>query len=146
VALSLDVGDRVVTRLNQRDIITGTSWVKNGDEWTVTRANKDGSLTARRSSGGPSAVLPVGYVAEHVELAYATTAYRAQGRTVDTAHAYVAIGNSRGSLHVMATRGRDDNKVYVNLATQQWHEEYPETPAAGAVWERGERHGIPSRL
>lgn len=113
--LTAGVGDRVVTRLNQREISTGTSWVKNGDEWTVTRTHEDGSLEVRRSIGGTMVALPAAYVAEHVELAYATTAYRAQGRTVDTAHAYVAIGNTREVLYVMATRGVQSNEFYVNI-------------------------------
>jgi hypothetical protein len=35
--------------------------------------------------------LPADYVAEHVELAYASSAHRAQGRTVDTAHAMQSL-------------------------------------------------------
>jgi ATP-dependent exoDNAse (exonuclease V) alpha subunit len=80
-------GDEVVTRQNNRRLATGKSWVRNGDRFVVSATNPDGSLTVRRSSGGAEVVLPSDYVAEHVELSYATTAYRCQGRTVDTAHA-----------------------------------------------------------
>ena len=52
--------------------------------------------------------------AEHVELGYATTAHRAQGRTVDTAHAYLSAATVRESLYVMATRGRETNRLYVD--------------------------------
>src|SRR5665647_2363272 len=40
-------------------------------------------------------VLPPGYVAEHVELGYATTTHRAQGITVDRAHVLAAPGMVR---------------------------------------------------
>ena len=61
-------------------------------------------------------MLPAHYVAEHVELAYATTAHRAQGRTVDTAHAIVSPTTTREVLYVSATRGRDSNRLYVDTA------------------------------
>ena len=54
----------------------------------------------KRANGGGEVVLPAGYVAEHVELAYASTAHRAQGRTVDTAHAMVSPTTTREVLYV----------------------------------------------
>jgi putative transposon-encoded protein len=48
--------------------------VKNGDRFVVSAANADGSLTVRRFGGGAEVVLPSDYVADHVELSYATTA------------------------------------------------------------------------
>ena len=77
------VGDEIVTRQNNRLLTTGKSWVKNGDRFVVAATNTDGSMAARRSSGGGEVVLPPDYVAQHVELGYATTSYRSQGRTVD---------------------------------------------------------------
>jgi hypothetical protein len=53
-------------------------------------------------------------VSEHVELGYASTAHRAQGRTVDTAHAMVSPTTTRELLYVMATRGREVNRLYVD--------------------------------
>ena len=53
-------------------------------------------------------------MARHVDLGYATTAHRAQGRTVDTAHAYVTATTLREPLYVMATRGRESNRLYVD--------------------------------
>ena len=107
-------GDRVVTRKNDRTLSTGRGFVKNGDTWIVTDRGPDGSLRVRRPSGGPRLTLPTAYVAEHVELAYATTAYRAQGATVDSAHA-VVTGSSmtREALYVAMTRGRHANTAYV---------------------------------
>ena len=108
------VGDLVVTRRNHRGLTTGRSWVKNGDQWTVTAIHPDGSLDAARTDGRGRATLPAAYVARHVDLGYATTAHRAQGRTVDTAHAYVTTTTLREPLYVMATRGRETNRLYVD--------------------------------
>ena len=59
-------------------------------------------------------VLPSEYVADHVELGYATTNYRAQGRTVDTAHALINDTTNRETLYVAMTRGRTNNQLYVD--------------------------------
>jgi ATP-dependent exoDNAse (exonuclease V) alpha subunit len=109
----IGVGDVVVTRQNQRDL-GSSGWVKNGDQWEVTSIGRDGSMHVRRESGGGVAHLPAEYVAAHVELGYATTARRAQGRTVDTTHAYVTSTTMREPLYVMATRGRETNMLYVD--------------------------------
>jgi conjugative relaxase-like TrwC/TraI family protein len=107
------VGDRIVTRHNDRHLSTGpASWVKNGDTWTVRATNDDGSMSVVRAGGGKSITLPAQYVARHVELAYATTAHRTQGDTVDTAHALVRPLMSRELLYVAMTRGRHANTAY----------------------------------
>jgi hypothetical protein len=108
------VGDSVVTRRNQRGLATGRGWVKNGDQWTVVGVRRDGTIDVRRANGTGQATLPATYVREHVQLGYATTAHRAQGRTVDTAHAYVSATTLREPLYVMATRGRESNRLYVD--------------------------------
>ncbi|NEE03842.1 MobF family relaxase [Phytoactinopolyspora halotolerans] len=114
------VGDRVITRRNERRLTTGDRWVKNGDRWTVTATHADGSITVRRAGRqyGATTTLPSAYAAEQVELAYAVTAHRAQGATVDTAHAIVTSASmTREALYVAMTRGRERNTVYV--ATDQ---------------------------
>uniref|UniRef100_UPI00260A8B27 ATP-dependent DNA helicase n=1 Tax=Ferrimicrobium sp. TaxID=2926050 RepID=UPI00260A8B27 len=108
------VGDEVVTRENNRLLTTGKGWVKNGDRWQVVATSNDGTMTIRRLGGRGEVVLPSDYVAEHVELAYATTAYRAQGRTLDTAHAMITSTTPREVLYVAATRGREANLLYVD--------------------------------
>jgi len=110
------VGDEVITRANNRLLVTGSRWVKNGDRWTVTATNQDGSMAVRRAGGSGEVVLPADYAAAQVELAYATTAHRAQGRTVDTAHAMVAPTTTREVLYVAATRGRESNRLYVDTS------------------------------
>lgn len=108
------VGDVVVTRENARLLSTGRGWVKNGDRWVVTATHKDGSMAVKRAEGGGSVVLPADYVAEHVELGYATTAHRAQGRTVGTAHAIISPTTTREVAYVAVTRGRKSNRLYVD--------------------------------
>jgi ATP-dependent exoDNAse (exonuclease V) alpha subunit len=108
------VGDLVVTRQNDRRLCTGQRWVRNGDRWTVTAIDEDGAMTVQRANGGGTVVLPAAYVAEYVELAYASSAHRAQGRTVDTAHAFVTSTTTREALYVLATRGRESNRLYVD--------------------------------
>lgn len=111
-------GDVVVTRKNDRRLSLGRGWVKNGDRWVVTGTREDGSVTVRRehSKWRTTLTLPADYVAEYLELAYATTAHRAQGATVDTAHAIVHSPEmTRESLYVSMTRGGEANHVYVAL-------------------------------
>lgn len=118
------VGDEVFTRQNDRRLTAGAGWVKNGDRWVVTGVYADGTMAVRSVSGGTEVTLPASYVAMHVELAYATTAFRAQGRTVDTAHAMVSPTTTREVLYVAATRGRQSNRLYVDAA-------YDPDPATG---------------
>lgn len=113
------VGDLVVTRRNERRLSTGASWVKNGDRWQVTHRGKDGSLTVRRLGRGErprgrALVLPAAYVREELELGYASTVHRAQGMTVDTAHALIDPDTAARELfYVALTRGRLRNEAYV---------------------------------
>ena len=111
---SAGVGDLVVTRQNNRRIAAGNRWVRNGDQWSVTGTHDDGSLTLRRVNGSGEVHLPADYVGRHVELAYASTAHQAQGRTVDTAHAMVSPSTTREALYVAATRGAESNRLYVD--------------------------------
>jgi hypothetical protein len=57
--------------------------------------------------------LPAGYVAEHLELAYASTAHGAQGETVATAHLLVSNQTSAASAYVGMTRGRQTNAAHL---------------------------------
>ncbi|KGN40822.1 conjugal transfer protein [Knoellia aerolata DSM 18566] len=111
---AVGVGDVVVTRLNRRALVTGNGWVKNGDDWIVQSIDERSAMRVRRANGGAVAVLPPDYVAVNLELGYATTAHRAQGRTVDTAHAYITATTVREPLYVMVTRGRESNRLYVD--------------------------------
>ena len=112
-------GDLVITRRNDRRLRTWRNgWVRNGDRWQVSDVRDDGALDVRRlgTRRGGAVVLPAAYVAEHVDLGYAVTAYRAQGITVDTAHVLVTDSTTRENLYVSMTRGRESNIAYVALA------------------------------
>jgi conjugative relaxase-like TrwC/TraI family protein len=113
-AMTAGLNDLVVTRENDRRLTAGTSWVKNGDVWTVAATHADGSMSVARVNGHGSVVLPARYVAEYVELAYASTAHRAQGRTVDTAHAFASPTTTHEVLYVSLTRGSTSNHLYVD--------------------------------
>ncbi len=63
-ASTAGIGDRIVTRQNDRTLIAGRRWVRNGDRWTVTAVDQDGSITARAKHGA-SVVLPAAYVAHY---------------------------------------------------------------------------------
>lgn len=112
-------GDLVITRKNNRQLGTGgTRWVRNGDRWTVTTVHTDGSVTVRRQGArfGGAVRLPANYAAQHLDLGYAITVHRAQGATVDTAHAIVHSHQmTRESLYVAMTRGREANTAYVAI-------------------------------
>ncbi len=111
------VGDTVITRHNDRRLRAGRGWVRNGDRWTVTEVRDDGSLTLRRAgrNWGASVVFPADYAAEHLDLGYAVTSYRAQGITVDTSHVLVDASMTRENLYVALTRGRETNLAYVTV-------------------------------
>jgi hypothetical protein len=132
--LSVGVNDLVVTRENDRRLRTTVGWVKNGDEWRVVATLEDGALSVERVRGGESVLLPARYVAQHVELAYASTVHRAQGRTVDTAHAFVSPTTTREVLYVALTRGSEANHLYVDTHydpdPDTGHEELNKTPRA----------------
>jgi len=110
-------GDRVVTRRNHRRLRTAGGFVRNGNLWDVLGVNDDGGLRVRPAGGqgrdGGSLVLPAAYVAEHVELGYATSTARTQGMTVDETHTVAAPGMGREDLYVAMSRGREANRVYV---------------------------------
>lgn len=114
----IGLGDRVATRRNDRDLD-----VANRDTWTVIGTADDGSLyvTGRAGQRG----LPAEYVREHVELAFTTTAYGAQGETVGSAHFVLGETTGAASAYVGMTRGRHHNAAHlvaesVDDARSQW--------------------------
>ncbi|MGK2876718.1 MAG: MobF family relaxase [Nocardioides sp.] len=108
------VGDVIITRRNQRTLaLSPTDWVKNGDRWTITAVDPDGTLRARHNASTAAVTLPATYVAEHVQLGYASTVHGAQGMTTDTSHTVVIGDESRELLYVAVSRGRAGNHVYV---------------------------------
>lgn len=110
-------GDTIVTRRNDRrlSVYAGRDFVKNGDRWSIESVGEDGSLKVRHVEHGGTVTLPAEYVRENVELGYALTVHRAQGATVDTAHALVDSRTDRAGAYVGLSRGREENRLYVNL-------------------------------
>ena len=109
------IGDTIRTRRNDRRLATSpTDWVKNGDRWTITGVH-GGSLNARHTRSGLRVTLPAPYVAQHVELGYASTVHSAQGLTADTMHGIITGTESRETLYTMMTRGRHANHVHLAL-------------------------------
>ncbi|WP_380162833.1 MobF family relaxase [Kineococcus sp. R86509] len=108
-------GDVVVTRANDRTtrVHDGMDFVKNGDTWTVEAIRADGGLDLLHRTHRGRVTLSADYVARSVELGYAATVHRAQGATVDTAHALVNETTSREAAYVALTRGRDRNQLFV---------------------------------
>jgi exodeoxyribonuclease V alpha subunit len=116
----IGLGDRVATRRNDPGL-----GVANRQTWTVVGVGEDGSLVLHTPGQRRDRALPAEYVREHVELAYATTIYGAQGETVD--HAHVVIGETTGAAatYVAMTRGRQTNVAHlvaesVEDARKQW--------------------------
>ena len=123
--LTAGIGDRVLTRRNDRRLRTPDGFVRNGTLWTVAAIDRDGSLRVRpanhaephgsRTGRDDTVRLPAGYVAEHVELGYAVTTARSQGLTVDESHTIATPAMAREDLYVALTRGRHTNRLYVAL-------------------------------
>jgi conjugative relaxase-like TrwC/TraI family protein len=120
-------GDWIFSRQNDRRItLPDGGHVRNGAAWRVSAVHSDGTVEATPRDPaetkacspmpqGGAVRLPARYVAEHVELGYASTIHRVQGATVDTAHVLARAGMTRQSLYVAMTRGRQANHAYVSL-------------------------------
>lgn len=112
--LHASAGDQIVTRHNDRSLrVTSTHWVRNGDRWHVGQVLADGGILAHHDDTGRTVTLPAAYVAEHVDLGYATTYHGAQGSTVETTHCVLTGSESRQLMYVGLSRGRARNTAYV---------------------------------
>lgn len=138
------VGDTVITRRNDRSLRAGRGWVRNGSRWTITAVGGDGSLRVSPAGRrwGAALWLPSEYVAEHVELGYAVTAYRAQGVTVDTGHTLVEPGATRENFYVAVTRGTRSNTAYVSLNRPDDEHIHPPTEDTAAIAARRVLAGV----
>jgi len=102
---------------------TTATWRSPTVTLTVAGIGEDGTLLVTGRAG--QRTLPAEYVREHVELAFTTTVYGAQGETVDSAH--LALGETTGaaSAYVGMTRGRHHNTAHlvaesIDEARSQW--------------------------
>ncbi|MFJ9523275.1 MobF family relaxase [Kitasatospora sp. NPDC101801] len=113
--ITFGVGDQVQLREIDRKVKShsGDRFAVNRDVVTVVDANQaTGTLTVRYDDGELMR-LPSNYVSEHVDLAYAGTVHASQGRTVDRCRSLAEAGDTRESLYVALTRGKDGNWAYV---------------------------------
>ena len=102
----IGVGDRAVTRKNDSSL-----GVANRQAWRVATIGPDGSVAL--DAGGRWARLPASYVAEALDLAYATTGYGNQGVTAERLATWVGPATTAAGLYVGATRGRWQNTLHV---------------------------------
>lgn len=148
-AVTIRVGDIVATRRNHRRIVASDGqWVRNGDRWVITGADKEGAVTARRlDNEDVTVVLPAAYAADHLDLGYATTQTRVQSLTTDAALCAITAHSRRAQLYVGLTRGRHENHLLV-VTDQPQHD--PDTPPdhlpadhiIEAVLKRGSAHPL----
>ena len=115
---TIGVGDQISTRRNDAEL-----GVANRETWTVTHVHDDGALEV--ATADRRRVLPRDYALTSTELAYASTAYGAQGQTVDTAHVVVSDHSGAAATYVGMSRGRGRNVAHlvadtVADAREQW--------------------------
>jgi hypothetical protein len=110
------VGESIVTRRNDRRLpITSTDWVKNGDRWRVDAITEGGGLRVTHADTHRSVTLPAEYVRRFVELGYATTVHLAQGSTAGSCHVVLTGEETRETLYVAMSRGRQANHLYLDV-------------------------------
>lgn len=110
---SAAAGDMILARRNQY-IGEGQQRqrVLNGQRMSVVEVLQSGAILAKTESDR-LIELPAGYVAEHVQLGYAATVHRAQGATVDTAHAVIDPSVDRRAFYVAMTRAKRESRAWV---------------------------------
>jgi len=99
-------GDRVMLLRN-----SAAKRLDNGDTGTVA-ALDDGRLVVDLDRGQTVTLDRAYLAAGHVELAYATTVYKAQGSTVTTGHV-LGTGLGQEDGYVALSRGRAANRLYL---------------------------------
>jgi conjugative relaxase-like TrwC/TraI family protein len=122
------VGDIVQGRRNGwelRGIDGNRRGPVNREQYRVLATREDGALIvapilARTPDGeqpGEQITLPASYVREDLALAYASTVHAAEGLTVETTHTVATPRTGRAALYVGASRGREENRIFVNTQT-----------------------------
>lgn len=106
-ALAIHVGDIISTRQNSAELD-----VLNRQTWVVKSIADTHILVESTEDKAHRVTLPLEYVGEHVEFAYAITGHGSQGMTVDQAHVLVTDATDAAGLYVGASRGRFANRVH----------------------------------
>ncbi len=143
--LRLSVGDRV--RLGRNDghlpQPDGTHvQVRNGMEGTVVATTRY-YISVQLDPGEDldQVTLPAAYVAEHVDYAYALTANKAQGLTVDHILFAPSPATSRETAYTALSRGRYSNHIYA-VTGSGWEEALGNSRAHAFA---SDQHPIPDR-
>ena len=113
--LPIGAGDVVQARQNDAELR-----VANRQTFTIQHISEDGTVHAIETDTNRKhtvlVALPPEYVAEHVHLAYAATAYGIQGATVNTAHTVLSDALDAEPSYVGLTRGSGHNELHVIAA------------------------------
>lgn len=106
--VNVAVGDRIICRRNDRD-----ADVDNGTKGTVRAAHADRLIL--ETDAGPVRELPAGYVADHVQPAYALTGHGMQGGTVEHATVVATPRDlTRGWSYTALSRARGTTRLHVD--------------------------------
>jgi conjugative relaxase-like TrwC/TraI family protein len=103
--VKIDAGGQELTN---RDTLKITGWRGAGDKREAVAVRQTGC-----DSWSAPFTVPVAYLEESAELAYAGNVHVAEGRTVDTGHLLVSPTLTRESMYVGMTRGRERNTAHV---------------------------------
>ncbi|MFL5847037.1 MAG: AAA family ATPase [Solirubrobacteraceae bacterium] len=110
---AFSTGDRVVTGRNDR-----ANGITNGQRATVEAIDIERRSLTLTFDDGRQAELPAGYIDDgHLDHAYAMTAHRAQGATVDRAFVLGSDDLYREWGFTALSRHRDEARFYVNLGS-----------------------------
>lgn len=105
--LTIHVGDVISTRKNSAEL-----GVLNRQTWQVKSIDETHILVESTEDTAHRVTLPLDYVGENVEIAYAITGHGSQGMTVDKAHVLVTGATDTAGLYVGVSRGRYANQVH----------------------------------
>ena len=112
--VTVAVGDRVICRRNDRE-----TDVDNGTRGTVRAAHR--TKIVIETDGHTIRELPAGYVARHVEHAYALTGHGMQGGTVEWAGVVAAPHElTRGWSYTALSRARARTRLFVLDEGEGW--------------------------
>ena len=124
------IGDRVVTGRNDR-----THQITNGHRGIITNLDHDSLTLTITFDDGTEKTLPPGYAEDgHLDHAYAMTAHRAQGATVDRAFVLGSDDLYREWGYTALSRHREDARYYINLG----HDAQLQLPGLDLARERPE--------
>ena len=109
-AVTVAIGDRVICRNNERDLD-----IDNGMRGTVRHIHQGGIVI--ETDARLVRDLPAGYVAEHVEHAYALTGHGMQGGTVERATVVASPHDlTRGWSYTALSRARGQTRLLIDTS------------------------------